>query len=309
MVLVGALISLYVQGGGVVMVGLGLALVTFVPCSRSAAASGAELGNQAKMGSLFARLSERSRRRRSSKVFGAEAHERARFAVVNDINTEGRKKTAELRARIQPLVEILGVIGVAIFVWVGGNKVISGDWQPEDLLAIVGLLVYAVAALRRLGDTNTKMHTGLSSADRVATVLYSEPRSWTSRARSRSPAAPGHPLPQRAYDHDLKHPVLRDISFGAARQDPGAGRAHSSGGPRGGPVPRLFDVDAGSVEIDGVDVRHITLASLRRQTRWSRRTRCFPRQVANNIATPSQPGARRRRARGAPPTRTTSSRA
>jgi subfamily B ATP-binding cassette protein MsbA len=240
------------------------------------------------MGSLFARLSETLSAQKVIKVFGAEAHERARFALVNETNTEGRKKTAELRARIQPLVEILGVIGVAIFVWVGGNKVIAGEWQPEDLLAIVGLLVYAVAALRRLGDTNTKMHTGLSSADRVATVLYSEPEIVDEPgAVEITGLRQGIRFRGVSYDHDPKHPVLRDISFELPR-----GKTLAMVGPTGSGkttladlVPRLFDVDAGSVEIDGVDVRHIQLASLRRQIAVvTQDTMLFRDTVANNIA-------------------------
>jgi subfamily B ATP-binding cassette protein MsbA len=289
MVLVGALISLYLQGGGVVLVGLGLALVTFVPVQQiSRRIRRKEQGNQAKMGSLFARLSETLSAQKVIKVFGAEAHERARFALVNETNTEGRKKTAELRARIQPLVETLGVIGVAIFVWVGGNKVIAGEWQPEDLLAIVGLLVYAVAALRRLGDTNTKMHTGLSSADRVATVLYSEPEIVDEPgAVEITGLRQGIRFRGVSYDHDPKHPVLRDISFELPR-----GKTLAMVGPTGSGkttladlVPRLFDVDAGSVEIDGVDVRHIQLASLRRQIAVvTQDTMLFRDTVANNIA-------------------------
>jgi ATP-binding cassette, subfamily B, bacterial MsbA len=289
MVLIGALISLYVQGGVVVMLGLTIALVCYLPVQQIARRiRRKEVGNQAKMGTLFARISESLSAQKVIKVFGAEAHERARFTQVNETNTEGRKKTAELRARIQPVVEIIGVMGVAVFVWIGGNKVIEGEWEFEDFMAIIGLLVFGVAAMRRLGDTNTKMHTGLSSADRVATVLYSEPEITDAPdAIEARGLHKGVRFRSVSYDHDPAHPVLRDISFELPK-----GKTLALVGPTGSGkttladlVPRLFDVDAGLVEIDGVDVRRLTLASLRRQIAVvTQDTVLFRDTVANNIA-------------------------
>ena len=289
MVLIGALISLYMQGGAVVLLGMLITVVSFVPVQQiSRRIRRKEVGNQAKMGTLYARLSETLGAQKIIKVFGAEQHERERFALVNETNTEGRKKTAELRARIQPAVEIIGAAGIAAFVWFGGNKVLAHEWYPEDFIAIVGLLVFAVAAMRRLRDTNTKMHTGLSSADRVATVLYSEPEIVDEPgAIEVTGLRQGIRFRNVAYDHDPAHPVLRDISFELPK-----GRTLALVGPTGSGkttladlVPRLFDVDSGSVEIDGVDVRHITMASLREQIAMvTQDTLLFRDSVAGNIA-------------------------
>jgi ATP-binding cassette, subfamily B, bacterial MsbA len=289
MTLLGALLSLYFKGGAVVMLGLGIAACTFVPVQQIARRiRRKEVGNQAKMGTLYARLSEALGAQKVIKVFGAEQHERERFAHVNETNTEGRKKTAELRARVQPVVQIIGTIGIALFVWYAGQKVIAHEWALKDFITIVMLLWQAVGAMRRLGDTNTKMHTGLSSADRVATVLYSEPEIMD------APDAVEIPALQRGirfrdvdYDHDPRHPVLRNITLDLPR-----GKTLALVGPTGSGkttladlVPRLFDVDRGSVELDGLDVRRAKLASLRRQIAVvTQDTVLFRDTVANNIA-------------------------
>lgn len=289
MILVGGLVALYIKGGPVVMLGLGMAVLIFVPVQQiSRRIRRKEVGNQAKMGSLYARLSEALSAQKVIKVFGAEGHERERFAHVNETNTEGRKKTAELRARVQPVVEIIGIVGVALYVWYAGQKVIAGEWQLRDFIVIVTLLMQVIAAMRRLGDTNTKMHTGLSSADRVATVLYSDPEIVD------APDAvelPGFTRSIRFrdvdYDHDPRHPVLRGIELELPR-----GKTLALVGPTGSGkttladlVPRLFDVDRGSVEIDGHDVRRVSMASLRRQIAVvTQDTVLFRDTVANNIA-------------------------
>jgi subfamily B ATP-binding cassette protein MsbA len=289
LVLIGALLYLWHEGGQVVILGLAVTLFSFLPVQQiSRRIRRKETTNQAKMGSLYARLSETLAAQKVIKVFGAEGHERQRFETINELNTEGRKKTAELRARIQPAVEIVGAIGISLFVWFGGLKVIDRVWEPEQFIAIIFLLVYAVAAMRRLGDTNSKLHSGLSSADRVATVLYSEAEIVDQPgAVALDGLRRGITFRGVAYDHDPRHPVLRDISFELPK-----GSTLALVGPTGSGkttladlVPRLFDVDAGSVEIDGTDVRHIQLASLRRQIAVvTQDTVLFRDTVAGNIA-------------------------
>ncbi|MBM3985013.1 MAG: ABC transporter ATP-binding protein [Planctomycetes bacterium] len=295
--LLAALIYLWVLGGELVILGLGIAIVSFIPVQQISRRIRRKEGvNQARMGSLYATLSETLSAQKIIKVFNAEDHERRRFALVNEDNTEGRKKTAELRARIQPVVEIIGAFGIAAFAVYGGLEVIAGRWNPTDFIAIIFLLVECVAAMRRLGDTNSKMHTGLSSADRVATVLYSEPEIVDRPgAVELSGLRQGISFSGVAYDHDPQHPVLRDITFELPK-----GRTLALVGPTGSGkttladlVPRLFDVDAGSVRIDGHDVRDVTLASLRRQIAVvTQDTVLFHDSVHGNIAY-AMPGATR----------------
>jgi subfamily B ATP-binding cassette protein MsbA len=295
--LVAALIYLWVQGGELVILGLAIAIVSFIPVQQISRRIRRKEGvNQARMGTLYAALSETLSAQKIIKVFNAEEHERRRFAIVNEDNTEGRKKTAELRARIQPVVEIVGAFGIAAFAIYGGLEVIGGRWDKVDFIAIIFLLVECVGDMRRLGDTNSKMHTGLSSADRVATVLFSEPEIVDRPgAVELSGLRQGISLSGVAYDHDPQHPVLRDITFELPK-----GRTLALVGPTGSGkttladlVPRLYDVDTGSVRIDGHDVRDVTLASLRRQIAVvTQDTVLFHDSVHGNIAY-AMPGATR----------------
>jgi ABC-type multidrug transport system fused ATPase/permease subunit len=121
--------------------------------------------------------------------------------------------------------------------------------------------------MRRLGDTNTKLHSGLSSADRVATVLYSQPELVDAPdAKPLGAFRESIRLRGVSYDHDPRHPVLRDISLELPR-----GKTLALVGPTGSGkttlaelVPRFFDPDEGVVEIDGTDIRRYTIDSVRR---------------------------------------------
>jgi len=289
MTLLGALVYLWYLQGQLVILGLAITIVSFIPVQQiSRRIRRKETGNQAKMGTLYAALSETLSAQKIIKIFGAEEHERRRFAVVNEDNTEGRKKTAELRARIQPVVEIIGAVGIAAFAVYGGLEVIDGRWRKTDFIAVVWLLVTCVGAMRRLGDTNSKMHTGLSSADRVATVLYNEPEIVDAPGAVELPGlARGLRFTDVCYDHDPQHPVLRDISFELPK-----GHTLALVGPTGSGkstladlVPRLYDVDSGRIEIDGLDLRQVRLASLRRLiAAVTQDTVLFHDTVHNNIA-------------------------
>ncbi len=287
--LIGSLIYLWVQGGWLVIGGLAVLVVSFVPVQRiSRRIRRREMSNQGRMGSLFMSLSETFGAQKVVKAFNAEGHERGRFSHANNAFTEGKKKAAELRARIEPAVEIVGVLGVSSLVWFGGMEVLRGHWGKTDLMAIIFLLVQAVAAMRRLGDTNSKMHAGLSSADRVATVLFSDPEFVD------APDAIELTGLQRdirfdhvCYDHDPEHPVLRDISFTLPRGRTLALVGHTGSGKTtlADLVLRFYEVDEGAILIDGVDIRRFRMTSLRRQIALvTQDTQLFRDTVAANIA-------------------------
>ena len=266
-VLVGALFWLFVKGGWFVMAGLALSVVTFVPVQVLARRlRRKESDNQSRLATLFINLSEVFTAQKVVKAFGAEQHELARFRRVNDQYVAGQMKAADLRARVQPAVDIIGAVGIAALIWLGGLQVVSGSWGVDDLIGVVFLLWQVIGALRRLSNTNTKLHAGLSSADRVATLLESEPELVDAPgAVAIDGLRRGISFREVSYDHDPANPVLRDVTFELHK-----GKTLAVVGPTGSGkttladlVPRFYDVQGGAVLIDGRDVREITLDSLR----------------------------------------------
>jgi len=277
------------RGGGVVIIALALATVSFVPIQSIARKlRKREVKNQLRLSVVFQYIQEALSAQKIVKAFVAEKHEIARFDEVNDKVTVGRMKAAKLRAQADPIVEILGSAAVAGFMIWGGSKVISGDWRGESFFAIVLALITVVASLRRLGDTNVKLQQGLSSADRISTLLYIEPEmvdapdaveleQFESQIHFRGVN----------YAHKADMPVLKNIEFTVRRGETLALVGHTGSGKStiGDLIVRFYDVDSGAVLIDGHDVRNVSLTSLRRQMAVvTQETMLFQGTLHSNIA-------------------------
>ena len=266
-VLIGALLGLFHQGGWLVLGGLSLSVISFVPVQVIARRlRRKESSNQSKLASMFINLSEVFTAQKVVKAFGAEDYERQRFRRVNEAYIVGQMKSAALRARVQPVVDIIGALGIATLLWLGGLQIVDGRWTSKDLFGVAFLLFQVIGALRRLSDTNSKLHGGLSSADRVATVLFSEPEIVDAPdAVALDGFRRGLSFREVSYDHDPANPVLRDVTFELPK-----GKTLAVVGPTGSGkttladlIPRFYDVQSGEVLVDGQDVRRVTLASLR----------------------------------------------
>ena len=285
----GTLWFVWVEGGPVVILGLVIATLCFAPVQQlGRRIRSREQKNHRKMAELFLSVSEALSSQKVVKAFGAQDYEIERFREVNGRYTSGRMKSAELSARTEPMVEILGAVGVAVFLFLGGRRVLQGDWDGAEFFAVVTALFKAISSLRRLGDTSTKMQGGLSAADRVSTLLFSKPEIVD------KPDATAFGTFERAiafehvtYAHEEGRNVLEDIDFVLEKGHTVALVGHTGSGKStvGDLLMRFYDVDAGRVTVDGHDLRDLQLASLRdHMAVVSQETVLFEGTIASNIA-------------------------
>ena len=284
-----AMTYVWMRSGGAVILALVLVTVTFLPIQIVARKlRKREIKNQHKLSLVFQYIQESLGAQKIVKAFGAEKHEIERFNGINDRVTAGRMKAAELRARADPIVEIMGAAAVAGFMIWGGYKVVDGDWHGEEFFVIVMALITVVASLRRLGDTNIKIQWGLSSADRVATLLYNEPEMTDSpNAVELEQFTSQIEFRDVSFAHKADMPVLQDVNFTVRRGETLALVGHTGSGKStiGDLVVRFYDVDSGAVLIDEHDVRDIALTSLRQHMAVvTQETMLFQGTVHSNIA-------------------------
>jgi ATP-binding cassette subfamily B protein len=174
--------------------------------------------------------------------------------------------STRIRAFYNPLLGFLPSLGLAALLLVGGRQAIEGQITVGDFVAFYGYVLMLAGPLRMLGISLGMAQRAVASGARVFELLDREPR------LSSPPGAP--PLPEGRGRIELRdvtaaypgtEPVLRDLSLVV---EPGTtvaivGATGSGKSTLVGLVPRLYDAVAGSVLVDGIDVREVDLESLR----------------------------------------------
>lgn len=240
------------------------------------------------------------------KAFAREEHQQRRFRRAVERVFEQSVHSTRLQAFFSPLLGLLPQLGVALVLLVGGREVISGRLSLGDFTAFYTYLVMLAGPMRVLGMAMGMAQRAIAAGNRLFEVLDREPRIQG------PPGAP--PLPpgggRVAFRDVTLHypPPTRDDGRGPDGQagpaapapaalegvslEVEAGRTVALVGPSGSGktslvalLARLYDPTSGAVEIDGVDVRDVDLASLRSQVAYvADDSFLFTATVADNIA-------------------------
>jgi subfamily B ATP-binding cassette protein MsbA len=218
------------------------------------------------MGRLTALLSETFSSPRFVKTYGLEASEEARAAAAFEERRRASMKIVYNRARVDPLMEMVGGIALACVLYVAGARIVGGAMSIGDLLGMIVAVGAASPAARSLGTFNTVFNEGVAALGRVY-ALIDEKEAVTDRPGAQRLASREGRI---AFEHvsfgyeggDL---ALSDVSFSVAPGETVALVGASGAGKSTvfNLIPRLYDPTAGRVCIDGVDSRDLTLASLR----------------------------------------------
>jgi len=244
-------------------------------------------GMQERMGETAALLHESFAQARTVRAYRLEAAEATRAAnAFNDLYRALMRMTRS-RARLDPLLEVLGGTAVAAVIGFAGWRAAQGGGGVGNFTGFVAALLIAAQPLRALGSMNAALQEGLAGLARVFHVI-DEPPAIVER-----PGAPALPSGQGRVRFDevtFAYPDgrmgLRGLSFEAA-----PGLTVALVGPSGAGkstalalIPRLQDVLSGRITIDGADVRDVTLASLRDAIAYvGQDTLLFDDTVAANI--------------------------
>ncbi len=244
-------------------------------------------GMQERMGETAALLHESFAQARTVRAYRLEAFEAARASnAFNDLYRALLRMTRS-RARLDPLLEVLGGTAVAAVIGFAGWRAAQGGGGVGNFTGFVAALLIASQPLRALGSMNAALQEGLAGLVRVFHVIDEPPGIVE---RTGAPALPPGRGRVRFDDVIFAYPDgrmgLRGLSFEAA-----PGLTIALVGPSGAGkstalalIPRLQDVLSGSITIDGVDVRDVTLASLRDAIAYvGQDTLLFDDTVAANI--------------------------
>ena len=202
------------------------------------------------------------------KAFAMEDYEVDRFSneTSNYYNLIFRR--ARLRSLAPPITETMGVfIGVALL-WVGGTEVLNAQGlTSEDFIRFILIMFSGLQPIRSLSKVFAEIQVGAASAERVFVILDNPPTIVDEfDAVIIDTFEDKIQINDVSFEYESDDTVLKNISFDIEKGSAVAlvGSSGSGKSTLADLIPRFYDVNQGAIEIDGQDIRHVTLNSLRR---------------------------------------------
>ena len=199
-------------------------------------------------------------------LFTQEQREHERIHSESSDIIKQRLYGLKMQAILMPSIEFLTGIGLVIVVVFGGQAALNGTMNVEDLVAFVLYLGMFYQPITVMTQMNEVLNTALAAADHVVEMLEIEP-DVRDLPGSRDPGRLRGEIEFKhvSFEYNNHVPTLYDISF---KVQPGqmlalAGATGAGKTTVASLLPRFYDVGAGSVTIDGIDVREMTVRGLR----------------------------------------------
>lgn len=263
----------------VLVIAIGLVIVRMVPMFRQM---------QTRIDAINRILREQITGIRVVRAFVREPQETQRFEVANADVTRIATSAGRLQAMIFPIVMLVLNLSSVAVMWFGAERVEAGAMQIGSLTAFLAYLMQILMSVMFATFLAIMIPRAAVSAERIADVLDTE----TSVGPPPKPVVPLRAEGQLVFDDvsfryaGAAEPVLCNISFSALPGQTTAIIGSTGAGKTTliSMVPRLFDATAGSISVDGVDVRDLDPEELwRRIAIVPQRPYLFSGTVASNL--------------------------
>ena len=220
--------------------------------------------------------------------FGTESHEMTRFHGENVQTFKAEMKKAKISAFLTPSIQMIVAVGLLIILLVGINQVSSGILSWGKLFTFVIMLQVVSENAMRLGQTYANLNELYGAGDRLFEFLDEKPGIVEIKNPVKLKDVKGDvSFRNITFSYGGGEIVLKDINL-----DVPSGKVIALVGPSGAGktslvklIPRFYDPDEGQVLIDDIDIKSVTLKSLREQLGIvSQETILFSTTIRENIA-------------------------
>ncbi len=175
-------------------------------------------------------------------------------------------RAADTRSRLAPLLEVAGGVAIAAVLLLVGWRILHGASTVGEFIAFLSALIMAAQPLTTLGNFSVMIQEALASIERFYRLVDVEPSVVEAPDAKPLVLTEGKVALEDVHFHYIEgHPALDGVSiaFEGGKVTALVGRSGSGKSTLFGLLPRLFDVTAGRVTIDGQDIRSVTMNSLR----------------------------------------------
>ncbi|MFQ3621141.1 MAG: ABC transporter ATP-binding protein [Spirochaetales bacterium] len=200
------------------------------------------------------------------RAFAAEKIEEDQFAQLSDQLLSTTMKNVRLQSVNMVITGALTGIAPLIVIIAGGLWVISGSLSVGDLVAIGMYIPPLYLPLQRFSELNVVFANSIAALDRIFEIMDMEPEIKDKPTAREVPIIRGDIAFHHVwFGYTSERPVLQDIHFAAeaGKRVALVGRSGAGKSTLVSLISRFYDVSRGCITLDGIDIRDITLASLR----------------------------------------------
>jgi len=227
-----------------------------------------------RVGDVNASLQENLSAVREAQAFSRESQNIEMFSESNAASRDASIRAVAFTSALQPTLEALGFVAVALVAGVGGWMLLTGQ-TPLGTTVSLGLIVAFIAFTQRFNQPIsqisamwTNVQSAVAGGERIFSFLDTVPDLQDAPDAIEMPPIQGRVVFDGVWaEYEPGQPVLREVDLVAEQ-----GQMIAIVGPTGAGkttlvnlIPRFYDVSGGSITIDGVDVRSVTARSLRAQ--------------------------------------------
>jgi ATP-binding cassette subfamily B protein len=221
---------------------------------------------QDQLGKLTNVLQENMTGVRVVKAFSREGYEEEKFNKNADELFVANRRQNRVQAQNNPFYQAMSMLSQVAVLWVGASMITRGSLSAGELTAFLVYLTLMIMPMRMLGFIVQQFARAGAAGERIFEILDAESAVKEKPNAVELKGIQGNiNFDNVSFGYDAISPVLRDVTFEAP-----SGKVVALLGPTGSGkttivnlLPRFYDVTAGSIKIDGNDIRDVTLASLR----------------------------------------------
>ncbi|HEX5108400.1 MAG TPA: ABC transporter transmembrane domain-containing protein [Vicinamibacterales bacterium] len=223
------------------------------------------------------------------KAFGAEEREAAQFGRASGSFYRTAMKVNSVLAMLPPMMEFIGGLAFVLALWYGSQEIQASRLTPGQFVGFMTALFMMYAPARKLSRVNADLQQARAAAERIFEMLDTH-----TEVHERPDARPLPPFREAIEFADVRFSYggtqsrtleQLNLTVGAGQTVAIVGRSGAGKTTLVNLIPRFYDVTGGRILIDGVDIRDVTLASLRSQIGMvTQEAVLFDDTVAANIA-------------------------